>query len=472
MQNNKIPPERWQALYGPIPDDFSTLVEKTLKKTREGPKMKRFTLRTALVLLICLILLTGIALAAAGVFSTKNSLDMYTSAPADGTGVELQTDLHQSNGDFPDLTVKVRDAVYDGVTAYVTVEYKLKNPEKDMILNIIDTFGWPLKEYGRWPGFHLRPLTDPKTDPRRKLVVDDRGTRVYGIQNHSLADAIYESDGVLVLTYRIRLDSEVLYELNWEDMQPEDWENLNLPLPSPAPEIKGLPMLEINETDMITPPPGEEAVLQMLVPDTDIVLADLAEPTQAPDYLTNVLKKVASKDPLELILKADFMEWPDSSKDYRKKLYDCDVGITLQKPAQPDIRALQTPVTQNKMTLTNVKVTFTNLATYMDIQSVFPMGIGTRPEDGGELGPGLAFEWLDAQGNVIECMGQSLSGTYESGALGGSVDAERNRYAAFWSAVETIPDTITLRAYSYYTDEYLGTFTVPLVPVQDPTPAP
>ena len=141
MKNNKISPERWQALYGPAPQDFAMLVEKTLIKTREGPVMKRFTLRTALVLLIYLVLLTGIALAAAGVFSTKNSLDKYTSAPADGKGVELQTDLKQTNGDFPDLTVTVRDAVFDGVTAFVTVEYMLKNPEKDMILNVLDTFG-------------------------------------------------------------------------------------------------------------------------------------------------------------------------------------------------------------------------------------------------------------------------------------------------------------------------------------------
>ena len=466
MENRKISPERWQELYGQVPQDFSALVEKALRKTREGPKMKRFTLRTALVLLICLVLLTGIALAAAGVFSTKNSLDMYTSAPADGKGVELQTDLHQTGGDFPDLTVKVRDAVYDGVTAYVTVEYKLKDPEKNMILDVIDTFGWPLKEHGRWPGYHERPLTDPQTDPRRKLVVEDHGTRVYGIHNHSLAEAIYESDGVLVLTYRIRLDSEGLYELNREEMQPE--ENLNLTSPSPTPEIRGLP-LPFPTID----PPSEEAAFSAEITE-DTVLADLPEPTQMPDYLKQVLSKVAGKDPLELILKADFMEWPDSTKDYREKLYNCDVCITIQKQEQPETRFLQIPETQDKMTLTNVKVTFTSLATYMDIDSTYPMGIGTRPEDLGELGPGLAFEWLDAQGNAIKKLGETMTGTYESGSLGGSENYERNRYVAFWPAVKAIPDSITLRAHSNYTDKCLATFTVPLVPVQARTtnPAP
>ena len=465
MTNKKISPERWQALYGPVPQDFDLLVQQALKKARRAPIMKRFTLRAALILLICLLLLTGIALAATGMFSTKNSLDMYTSAPTDGTGMDIQTTLQQTGGDFPDLTVKVRDAVFDGVTAFVTVEYKLKNPEKDMILSVIDTFGWPLKEYGRWPGYHERPLTDPKTDPRQKMVVEDQGTRVYGIQNHSIAEAIYESDGVLVLTYRIRLDSEGLYELNWEDMQPEDWENLNLAVPTPSPE----PIW----ATMNPPLSDEEVALRAYVPNKDTLFADLPEPTQSPDYLKHVLSKLAGEEPLDLVLKADFLVWPDSSQDYRKKLYSCNVGITLQKQETPNVRFLQSSITQDKITLTDVKVTFTSLATYMDIQSTFPMGIGTRPENRGELGAGLSFEWVDETGNAIAHLGESLSGTYESGSIG-SGNYERNRYVAFWPAVETIPDTITLRAYSHYTDEYLATFTVPLAPVQplSPSPAP
>jgi hypothetical protein len=346
MENKKISPDRWQAMYGPVPQDFEQLVLNTLIKTREAPAMKRFTLRTALIMLICLLLLTGIALAATGVFSTKNSLGVYTSAPSDGSGVNTQTDLHQTGGDFPDLTITVRDAVYDGVTAYVTVEYKLKHPEQDMILSVLDTFGWPLKEYGRWPGYYERPLTDPKTDPRRKVVVEDLGTRVYGIQNHSIADAIYESDGVLVLTYRIRLDSEGLYEILMDDMQPEDWTNLNLIMPTTSPEPIWITM---------NPPQSDDAPASTPIPLKDLELADLQEPTEAPDYLKNVLSTVSGDKPLQLTLKADFLEWPDSSKDYREKLYNCNVGITLQKPAQPVVRILQAPVTQSEMTLTNEK---------------------------------------------------------------------------------------------------------------------
>jgi hypothetical protein len=331
-----------------------------------------------------------------------------------------------------------------------------------MILSVLDTFGWPLKEYGRWPGYHERPLTDPKTDPRRKVVVEDLGTRVYGIQNHSIADAIYESDGVLVLTYRIRLDSEGLYEILMDDMQPEDWTNLNLIMPTTSPEPIWITM---------NPPQSDDAPASTPIPLKDLELADLQEPTEAPDYLKNVLSKVSGDKPLQLTLKADFLEWPDSSKDYREKLYNCNVGITLQKPAQPVVRILQAPVTQSEMTLTNVKITFTNLATYMDIQSLYPMSIGTRPEDDVELGAGLEFQWLDEEGNIVPQLGTTLSGTYESGSLDGR-NYERNRYAAFWPAVKTTPDSINLRAYSRYTDECLATFVIPLIPVQDPSPTP
>ena len=408
MQNNKISPERWQALYGPVPDDFSTLVEKTLKKTREGPKMKRFTLRTALVLLICLILLTGIALAAAGVFSTKNSLNMYTSAPADGTGVELQTDLHQTGGDFPDLTVTVRDAVFDGVTAFVTVEYKLKNPEKDMILSHWDA-GYDIKEFGRWPGYSTIPLTDPATDSRRKLIIYDNGAEVYGMYNNAIADHIYEKDGVLVLTWRIRMDSDRLFHTEYDTVYTE----------------------KVRET----------------------------------------LRKIAGKEPLSLTMIAEVQEWAGGDDGQTKRLYHCNPSITLNKITPCISYDIQEPMQEKQIKLWHAKITFTKFATYMDLRTEFPITPSIEPGDFKGLGMNMAFEWLDESGNVVPILGRSLSGV-DGAETSDGWGYERSIFIAFWPAVDDLPEAITIRAYNDYSDERLATFTIPLIPAQDPSPTP
>jgi hypothetical protein len=412
MMDNKISPERWQALYGPVPQGFDQLVQQTLKKTREAPIMKRFTLRTALVMLICLLLLTGIALAATGVFSTKNSLDMYTSVPSNGEEVDIQTDLHQTGGDFPDLTVKVRDATFDGVTAYVTVEYKLKDPKKDMILSHWDTYGWKFANIQRWPGYSQHPLSDPKTDTRRKLVVENNGVLVYGLYNQAIADPIYESDGVLVLTWRIRMDSDRLFDAGYS------WE-------TNSGVING---------------------------DEDTFYRESAQET---------LQKIASNEPLSLTMIAKVQEWAGDDDGPKKDLYYCNTSITLNKTTQPISYDIQEPMQEKQIKLLHAKITFTKLATYMDIRTELPLTPDTDPINGDTLGMGLEFEWLDENGNVVPSLGCSLSGPLGAETSDGW-GSEKSIFVAFWPAADVLPKAITLRAYNKYTDERLATFTIPL----------
>lgn len=419
MIDKKISPDRWQALYGAVTQDFNLMVQQTLKKTREAPVMKRFTLRTALILLICLLLLTGIALAATSMFGTRDSLNNYTSAPTGGIEVNIQTSLKQTSGDFPDLTVKVRDAAFDGVTAFVTVEYRLKHPERDMILSDWDTQGFGIKEVGRWPGYSMVPLTNPETDPRRKLVIAADGALVYGLYNHAIAEHIYESDGVLVLIWRIRVDSDRLFDAGYT------WE-------------------------------------------TRSGVYDSNKAAYYQETVDNIFRKIASNEPLELTLITECQEWDGDVKTPGKKLYFSNTGIALDKGPAPVIRYSQALVTQGEMTLTSANVTFTNLATYMDIRRKYPMQYGTE-SSANQLAYGLAFDWLDKDGNVIPELGGSMSGLYDWETVG-DTEYEINQYSAFWPAVEQIPDIITLQARRLDTGECLGTFAIPLAP--EPSPAP
>lgn len=438
MENKKISPDRWQALYGPVPSDFHLLVQQTLKKTREAPAMKRFTLRTVLLVILCLLLLMGIALAATGVFGTVNYLKVYTS-PTNGTDIDVQTDLNQTGGDFPDLTVTVRDAVYDGAAAYVTVEYSLKDPDKYALLSLEDTYGWPLRDMRHWPEYSTIPLTDPLTDPREKLVLYDERVKVYGVDALASAIHIYEKDGVVVLIFRIELGDAglSLLEPGYRTAEGFSWVHSAYHVLDWAPNEK---------------PPAEQGIVR-----------GPATREEWEQILSTARNRLNSSEPLELQLTVPLVEWHGGPKGYYLGRYYCKVGITLDKSVSPAIRICDDPIIQDGITLTDARFTFTNLATYADICCQFPVSISMREGSDGELGSGLLYEWVDDQGNAVAPVMIGRRGTAES-ATDDNAQTESNRFSAWWPAVEHIPDTITLRAYSEYTDNRLAAFTIPLIP--------
>jgi hypothetical protein len=324
-----------------------------------------------------------------------------------------------------------------------------------------------MKDVGRWQGFSTVPLTDPKTDSRRKLVVSEDNAKVEGVLNHTIVDHIYESDGVLVLTWRIRMDSAQLFDLPLGNnfVQSDD----TFPMGPIATE--SIPEGETTTTKNYqvdsTPEPYEFS-WDMQV---------LSEPAPEPDSIQKWMTQIAAMDTLELRLNAKLGLWEGIAKDWTNdSLYHVDVGITLKKTDTPIRRQSASPVSDSDMTLTDVMITFTKLATYMDISCEYPLGMGTILNDTANpyddlLFSGLAFDLFDNKSNVIPRLGVSLGGVMDAGLLGDKV-VERNRYGAFWPAVDKIPDTIILRAYSYITKEYLATFTIPLAPVPSASPNP
>lgn len=53
----------FRAAYGPVPDGFSRSVQQALHQTKEEP-MKKFTLRTAVMAVVTVLVLTAVAFAA------------------------------------------------------------------------------------------------------------------------------------------------------------------------------------------------------------------------------------------------------------------------------------------------------------------------------------------------------------------------------------------------------------------------
>lgn len=106
----------------------------------EEEPMKRKSI-TAVILCAALILaMAGAALAIAGNWGVLDFL--IKDRPVTDTLKEtVQTEFTEATADLGDVTVRVRDAISDGLTLSVAVEYRAKNPD-DAVLTDYDSIEW------------------------------------------------------------------------------------------------------------------------------------------------------------------------------------------------------------------------------------------------------------------------------------------------------------------------------------------
>lgn len=95
--------------------------------------MKRFTVRTVLIAIVLIGLMAGAAFAIGSQLGILNFLEQ--AAPISGDAQQhIQTEFEQEGGELTDVTVRVRDAVSDGKTLFIAVEYKAKDPTHAVLL--------------------------------------------------------------------------------------------------------------------------------------------------------------------------------------------------------------------------------------------------------------------------------------------------------------------------------------------------
>ncbi len=127
-----------ETMFGSVPDSFERRVACALRRTKEEEVMKR-KIPAALAFALVLILTAGIGLAIGSSLGVLSFIEK--NAPLSEAAKEaIQTEFTQEGGNLADVAVRVRDAVSDGKSLFITVEAKAKKPD-DVLLATNDYIG-------------------------------------------------------------------------------------------------------------------------------------------------------------------------------------------------------------------------------------------------------------------------------------------------------------------------------------------
>lgn len=135
---------RLQARYGIAPPEFSNAIGQTLNTIQEEPKVRRFTIRTALLAALFIVLMASIALAIGNSLGILNMLGLQQTEDETITS-QIQTEFTQEGGDLEHVTIRVRDAVSDGRMLFISLEAKARNADH-MLVQSSDLFDWNNEE--------------------------------------------------------------------------------------------------------------------------------------------------------------------------------------------------------------------------------------------------------------------------------------------------------------------------------------
>lgn len=135
---------RLRRAYGGAPEEYRREMGRACALLEEAPKMRRVS--GLVVAFGLLVVLAGAALAAHRL-GTFDFLFPGKEAPQEVQD-RLQSGFVQQGGELETVSITVRDAVTDGISAFVAVEYQAKDPQ-DMLLSEFDPQGEKAPKDGR-----------------------------------------------------------------------------------------------------------------------------------------------------------------------------------------------------------------------------------------------------------------------------------------------------------------------------------
>lgn len=121
--------EEARAAYGTMPPEDEERMRRTLSALEEEPPMRRKVTSTVALALVLVLLLAGVALAITRGYGVLDFLSGGKGIDASPIEDRVQTEFAQAGGEMENVSVRVRDAVTDGITLLLTVELKAKDPE-------------------------------------------------------------------------------------------------------------------------------------------------------------------------------------------------------------------------------------------------------------------------------------------------------------------------------------------------------
>ncbi len=115
--------EEWRRAYEPLPDSLAVRVERTLSQLEEERIVKKHVLRTVIIVCVLVLLLGGTALAMARQFGVGDFLGWMYGEELKPGAQEL-VDYPQASKRVGDVTVTVREAIWDGFAGHLVIEYR------------------------------------------------------------------------------------------------------------------------------------------------------------------------------------------------------------------------------------------------------------------------------------------------------------------------------------------------------------
>ncbi len=207
--NKNINKERWQQAYEPAPASFRRAMARALDQTKEEPNMRRFTRRAAALTVAILLALAGAAVA---VNQSTGVLDFLFGSDAPKPDLPLQTGLPQINANaMGTVSVKVRDAVSDGISLHMAVAFTVKDPKDAILIDYDEPYLYDpgMEMYRELPvseeGQGQNPFATQAKHANRCLILGTTMANYDGFDLVSDVKWTYEAPGVLVIDYVIDL---------------------------------------------------------------------------------------------------------------------------------------------------------------------------------------------------------------------------------------------------------------------------
>ncbi len=191
--------QNWKGAFGPTPEAFKKNISFAIHKVKEEPPVKKIKAATILALSMIILLMAAVAYAAAtqwGIFSfMEYRYDQKMPPEAQNA---LQTNLPQTGGEEADVTIKVREALYDGKQIHAIVEVRPKERDKVLLMAFDQLPTDLMLNAGPLYEKDTRTYAQAALDAGKRLISINLGLRTDGVFIQGSADHILEEDGTLV----------------------------------------------------------------------------------------------------------------------------------------------------------------------------------------------------------------------------------------------------------------------------------
>lgn len=193
--------QEWENAFGPVPEDLKRTVARRLRMIEEEGSVRRIKGMTIVAVACAVTLITAIAYAAATQWDMQSFMGRWFGAEITEQGQQaLQTmkagEYSAENGD---VTVTVRQALYDGNTLYVMLAATPKASESTLLLPLDSLGDDPVSNLGH-PEYEndLTPIKDSELAKGKTLLGVESVVRVNGIEPSGNGHQAMEADGTLV----------------------------------------------------------------------------------------------------------------------------------------------------------------------------------------------------------------------------------------------------------------------------------